>query len=190
MIGIFIGEQNSGKTLSMTYFALDYLRGGYKVYSNYGMNFKHEEIKIPIIMDWVKNKEQLNKSIVCLDEMYLMLDCRNFGSKSNKILSYFALQTSKRNVHLFGTAQYFNTIERRIRDNCGFIVKCSRFTKDRNGNFNPLNKNLRILPKTNIYIKLTVFVRKEGVLVRTGISYLHANPLYKLYDTSYLVDLE
>lgn len=192
MIGIFLGEQNSGKTLSMTYFAYTYFKRGYKIYSNYNLNFPHEKISKKLIVDYVKQKEQLDKSIFLIDEIYLFLDSRSFGNATSKILSYFLLQTSKRGVNLFGTAQYFNTVDKRFRENCNFMVFCSRVLK-RNDNFYDLKTNDRIIIG-DIYIKLA-FMKKnliEGIISKynTKIFFLYAKPIYNLYNTKELLDIE
>ncbi len=47
MIGTFLGEQNSGKTLAMTYFANLYYKNGYKIFANYNLTPLYKSGKGP-----------------------------------------------------------------------------------------------------------------------------------------------
>jgi hypothetical protein len=126
IIGIFLGEQSQGKTLSMVSRLHEAFLNGYTIYSNFNLNFKHKKINRKLIEEWTNSRKQFNKTIIAIDEIYLMLDSRGSGSsKFNKIFSYFLLQTSKADVHLFGTAQYINTVDRRLRDNVKFKCMCT-----------------------------------------------------------------
>lgn len=196
MIGIFLGNQNSGKTLSMTYFAEDYFKKGYKIYTNYSVNFPHEKLTKKFLLDVVKNKVQFNKAVFCIDEIYLIFDSRGF--MKNRHITYFVLQTSKRDVHLFGTAQFFNTIELRLRDNTNFRVFCERVYKIENDNnitYLPIKNYDRFLQDSdNLYIKLN-FINKtliHGVIEDFDMTtaYLKAKPIFNLYDTTELLGLE
>ena len=189
MINIFLGEQNAGKTLSMTYYTYRYFKQGYKIYSNFNLNFKHTKITKKIILDWVMAKQQLNNSIISIDELYLMMDSRSFGKASNKLFSYFILQTSKRGVHLFGTAQFLNSIDLRIRDNIKNLVICDRVIKE-NGKYAEVQNNNRFLENSeNLFIKNT-FVTRKAYSDAQDITnfYIFAKPVFKLYDTQELID--
>lgn len=192
MIVIYLGEQNSGKTLSMTYEAYRYYKNGYKIYCNYHLSFPHEKITKKIIIDYLKNKTQLNKSIFLIDEIYLFLDSRSFGTKTNKLLTYFLLQTSKRNVHLLGTAQYFNTVEKRFRENCNLKIYCSRTTK-KDGNYVDVHSSKRKIPGKDLYIRMTCVIKRSllGLVDFDDIKtrYLKAEPIFSLYDTTELLDI-
>jgi len=193
MIGIFLGEQNSGKTLVMSYFAYTYYKKGYEIYSNYKLNFKHKFINQELLKKYTENKIQFKKAIFLIDEMYLFLDSRNFGKKTNKIFTYFLLQTSKRNVHLLGTAQYINTIEKRFRENLNFMTFCQRTLKI-NSKYKEVTNNLRFISDNkNLYIKLNFMIKRliDGILLSYDIKsfYLKAQPIFKIYDTTQLLDI-
>ena len=191
MIGIFLGGQNSGKTLAMTYFAKDYYNKGYSIYSNYNLNFPHKKITKKLIEDYVKAKKQFNRAVFLIDEIYLILDSRGF--MKNKVMSYFILQTSKRDVNLFGTAQFFNTTDLRLRDNTNFMVFCERVNKIKN-KFYPVKSNRRFLDLNNIlYIKMNFISKNKGGLMETmdiKTHYLKAEKIFNLYDTTELLGLE
>jgi len=195
MIGIFLGEQSAGKTLSMTYYAYIYYLNGYKIFCNYNLAFPHEKLSKKIIIEYLKNKTQLNKSVFLIDEIYLFLDSRSFGSKTNKLITYFLLQTSKRDVHLFGTAQYFNTVEKRFRENCNFKVYCSRviYSLELKKYLDISTKN-RIIDDKFLYIRMTFIIKRSimGMLDFDDVKnkYLKASNIFKLYDTRELLDLD
>lgn len=195
IIGIFLGEQHSGKTLALTYFAYDYYKKGYKIFTNYNLNFKHEKINTEFIENVVYGKKQFSKAIFVLDEIYLLIDSRNFGKKSNKILSYLLLQSSKRNVHIFGTAQYFNTVDKRFRENIKFKCYCNRVIYNKN-KFNLISADNRILSNEQnkrLYIQNTFFVKTgDNILTdfKTKKKYVKADKIFNLYDTKELLDLE
>lgn len=196
MIGIFLGEQNSGKTLSMSYFAQQYYKAGYAIYSNYSLKFNHKKISIEDIKTMVKEKTQFSKAVFLIDEIYLIFDSRNFSTAKNKIFSYFILQTSKRNVHLFGSAQMFNTVEKRLRENANFKAYCQRVLyDDKTKEYYDPDTQLRFIKDDrNLYIKLSFIIKKymndftEGAELKTY--FLKAKPIYNLYDTTELLDIE
>lgn len=194
MIGIFLGTQNSGKTLAMTYYAKEYFKKGYKIYSNYNLKFKHEKLKISDIIDYVKERKQFNKAIFLIDEIYLFLDSRNFGSKKQKIMSYLLLQTSKRDIHLFGTAQMFNTVEKRFRENCNFMAFCSRVSYVANNNYRPINDTNRFLVDSDkLYIKMVFMIKRSIESLQEYYDrktyYLKAKNMFNVYDTRELINI-
>lgn len=193
MIGIFLGEQNSGKTLSMSYYGYEYYKKGFEVYANYNLSYEHKKLTKTVIEEYTKNTQQFNKCVFMIDELYLFLDSRNFSKGINKILSYFLLQTSKRSVHLFGTAQYFNTIEKRFRDNTNFQCYCMRMIKEYDSYYE-VKDRLRFVNADNLYIKQN-FVTKtmtHGMIPSYQMKsfYLRAKPIFDLFDTRELLGIE
>ena len=195
MIGIFLGEQSAGKTLSMSYYAYTYYLKGYTIYCNYGLKFPHKKISKKLIIEFLTKKKQLNKSVFLIDEIYLFLDSRSFGSKSSKLISYFLLQTSKRQTHLFGTAQYFNTVEKRFRENCNLKVFCSRVIYEKETDrFLEITGKERFIETKNLFIRMTFLIKRTiyGMVEYDDIKkkYLKAETIFNLYDTTELLDLE
>lgn len=196
IIGIFLGEQHSGKTLALTCYAYDYYLNGYSVYSNFNLNFPHKKITSTFIKSVVENKEQFNKSVFVIDEIYLILDSRNFGKKSNKIFSYLLLQSNKRDVHIFGTAQYFNTVDKRFRENIKFKCYCNRVIKNENDTYDFIEKDSRILTEEenkNLYIQCMFFIRRGSNLLtdyENKAIYIKADKIFNLYDTRELLDID
>lgn len=194
MIGIYLGEQNSGKTLAMSYFAKKYLDKGFSIYSNYSLKFPHKKINKTLLTSYVTGRKQFNKAIFVIDELYLILDARNFGREFSKMFSYFLLQTSKRDVHLLGTAQYFNTIEKRFRENTSFLCYCQRKRKIEDEYFTVEEQSRFIKDPENLYIKLSFIIRSsiDGLLNHNKVKtfFLKAKPIFDLYDTKELLAIE
>jgi len=196
MIGIFIGMQNSGKTLSMSYYAYLYYKQNFTIYSNYNLEFPHIKLTKEIILDYTTKRKQFSKSIFCIDEIYLFFDARKFSSKSNMIFSYFVTQSSKNDVHIFGTAQFFNTIEKRIRENATFKCFCSRYIK-KNNSYYPLNKNIRFLDKNindvlyinNSFLMRTIDYINLSDKYYSKTVYIKAKEIFKLFNTKELISI-
>lgn len=196
MIGVFLGEQNSGKTLSMVYNAYKYWLNGYDIYSNLKLEFPYTKLTKETLKEYTEGQKQFNKSVFIIDEGYLFFDSRSFGSKTVKIFTYFLLQTSKRGVNLFITAQYFNTLEKRLRENTFFQCFCNRvlFNK-KTESFNEVMDNERFLTKEenkNLYIKQSYLLKRniDGIIPSYygKIFYLKtSDKIFNLYDTRELL---
>ena len=177
MIYGFFGDMGSGKTLSMTKYAMLHHLTGYKVYSNYGLNIPHEIIDKTFMENIIKvDKNFDGKTIFCLDEFDMYIDSRRSMKEGNLLISYFLKQVRKKNIKLFYSAQMKNTIDKR----------------------------LRILTRTNILCKgRTVYCYKEGHLEPFIIQMIYndvyvndklikksrfiGNPYFNLYDTKELI---
>ncbi len=154
MLVSFEGKVGQGKTLSATTFAiLDWLEADRKIVANYNIwldriNYEFNDqgeiigernVKQPKEGDFVKfdyeffvdameNNTILYDTTVVLDEAYLFADARMSQSGFNKLLSYFVLQTRKRDVDLYLTTQQFENIDRRLRQNTDIRV-LARYNK-------------------------------------------------------------
>jgi len=128
MIIGFIGKMGSGKTLCMTKFAHEYFQKGNKVYANYGLLFEHEKVKYSDIKNMSKD---LIKSVICLDEIHVFIDSRSSMKAVNRQVSYFVTQSRKRNLILMYTTQKFGQVDKRLRENTDYVIKCSN--KKKNG---------------------------------------------------------
>lgn len=194
MIGVFLGIQNSGKTLSMTYFAKRYFNDGYTIYSNYNLEFPHTKLTRDTILSYTEKRTQFNKAIFCIDEIYLFFDSRNFSSKANRVFSYFLVQSAKNDVHIFGTAQFINTIEKRFRDNLTFRCFCQRVLKV-NNEYREIEMNIRFLPSSminDLYIKNSFLTRSQNSFIerlKVINYYIKAKECFKLFNTKELIGL-
>lgn len=126
MITIFVGRRGRGKTLLMTRRLYRRYKMGYKIYTNYNVEFPHEKLDAVKLMEMGK---ELHNCAMGVDELQTMIDSRNSMSIRNKLISYFILQTRKRNVVLFGTTQHERMIDIRLRQQTDYWVFCQRIGK-------------------------------------------------------------
>ena len=126
MITVFVGRRGKGKTLLMTRRLYRRYLMGYKIYTNYKVNFPHEKLDANRLMNMGAD---LQDCAIGIDEIHVLIDSRNSMSDRNKLISYFILQTRKRNVVLFGTTQHERQIETRLRQNVDYWVFCQRIGK-------------------------------------------------------------
>lgn len=118
------GGLGSGKTLMMSrYLSKDFHRLHRVVYANYWLNFDYKKLNIRDMLD--KKQSLLNVS-VGIDELTVFADCRNSMSELNKLISYFILQTRKRNVCLYYTTQDFGMVDKRIIQHTHVRIFCSK----------------------------------------------------------------
>jgi len=194
MINIFIGYQNSGKTLSMTYFLYLYYLKGYKIFSNYNLGFPHEKLNKQMLLDFAQSDKQFSKCIIAIDEIHVYFDSRSSGSKANKIFSYLVLQSSKRDVHIFGTTQEFMNIEVRIRSHCNIKIFCNRYFKKNNDEYIEVKSSVRHLTEQqneNLYIRCLMMTKRivdVNLVIDKKYIYIKAKKLFKLYDTKELIN--
>jgi len=193
MLVSFEGKVGQGKTLSATTFAvLDWLEADRKIVANYniwldrinyiydddGKVIEEREVKHPKEGDFVKfdyeffveameNNTILYDTTVVLDEAYLFADARMSQSGFNKLLSYFVLQTRKRDVDLYLTTQQFENIDRRLRQNTDIRVLC-------------LPKGTGIVVPVDKFINdewKTEHVKRNVELIREGDEVVTFNPI-------------
>lgn len=180
MIEVFLGTVGSGKTLSMVYEGYKYYRRGLKIYANFKLNFPYEPLTYKRLNEMIQNKEQLQDAVLLLDEIHIAIDSRNSMSKKNKIISYFILQTRKRNVRLLYTTQHLHQVDRRLRDTTDILVMCDNMTNKTS----LVNSNGK-----DIFIRQSYVLQwKNDARPRTKIIY--ANPVFPLFDTKEMIDFD
>ena len=127
LIGIF-GDFGKGKTLLLVFF-LQYLE-----YINKFANFK---VNIPSIktlsLSELLSMNYEQKSLVCIDELYLEMDSRRSMRKRNIDISHIIFQSRKRKVDIVYTAQLRSSVDLRVRDLTNFNIIA--LGKDNNSNF-------------------------------------------------------
>lgn len=209
MIYGIIGGMSSGKTLVMSKLLHnDYSIKKRRIFSNYRLNFPHEIITPEDIESYAKQEQELDNVSVGLDEIYLYIDSRMSSRKSNIMYSYFALQTSKRNVNLYYSAQNIHTVDKRIRDNTHVIIqtfpviikkkkpeKSNKLLNLSDYDIVPfLNSEDRLIPgeyRDSFYI-LLVKVRRLSFGFRSFIStekeLIKASEIFELYDTREIIN--
>lgn len=188
MIHSIVGLMSSGKTLYMTYLLYkDYLRGR-TIITNYNVNFPHYEINKDFLINMAIQQPNLKGVSFGFDELWIWLDCRD--SMSNKVATYFFLQSSKGDTRIYLSAQDEGQNEMRIRRNKHLITTCERrLLIDKK--MRKISSEQRILPieyQPYLYIKIrtytqTFFGMERDFKIKEE-KYIKANTIFPLYDTN------
>lgn len=168
------GAMGSGKTILMVRYLLKDFANGHKVFSNFGLiKIDYEPLNVLELME----KQDLQDVSVGIDEITVFLDCRKSSSKMNRYISYFILQTRKRNVNLYFTTQSFSYIDYRLLDHMEFQVYAEKIY-DIYGRELPNWRHYQILDCRD----------------RTGIKNIHSSSFdldiskyYDFYDTNEII---
>lgn len=191
MIVGFIGNRGSGKTASMTRFLYAKYRQGYKIYSNYTLNFPHEKYTLKDIEGYAHSNKKFENSIFAVDEIHVYLDSRVSGRKINRVFSYFVTQTRKKDIDLYYTTQFPRQVDIRMKIHTDMCVTCrskSLVWKYENtkpkiyNNYTYTGKEYRVL--TKIYLTVIEF-GYDGDRIKN--MEFWANKWFKYYDTSEVI---
>lgn len=174
IIGI-TGKIGSGKTLLASYLANEGHKDGQTIISNYRLKIPHQLITLPDIEDYANKHSSLKKCMLILDEAQTILDCRQ--SIKNRIMSYFILQTRKRDVDIVFTSQQFWNVEKRLRENTDYVLVCSAIRSKENNKI-----LLAVNVEINEYEGRDTFNYRGNFMIRDPAS------VFKLYDTYEIVD--
>jgi len=105
------GGLGSGKTAKLTGYLKRDSDAGFKVFANYGLNFDSDFLDV---LDLLENSPELKNICIGIDEITVFVDCRKSASKMNRLISYFILQSRKRNVNFYYTTQDFAMVDFRL----------------------------------------------------------------------------
>lgn len=143
----FVGRMGAGKTALMTYWGLkDYVEKHRRIFANYKLKFpvrkpiaRHVDEGLPccpangykpekLNLDWFidPTNTQLYGATALMDEGWIFFDSRNSSSKVNRRASNTLLQTRKRGIDLYTTAQSFMQFDVRFRQNCDYLILCEK----------------------------------------------------------------
>ena len=181
-ITIYAGKIGSGKTVSL-------IRDLYPlrktmILANLKLNKEIFKNVKPLTLEDIKNYKNwdYNNMTVVLDEIHTILDSRRSGTNINLLLSYWFLQSRKRNVNILGTTQFIHQLEKRVRDNLDYLINCECY-KTRNTKSQYLDDN--DIP-SDFWIKLKLFDNTKQKFTRTEMYF--ANQYFHLYDTFEIID--
>lgn len=169
------GGLGSGKTILMTRYLYKDFKKGRKIYTNYGVKFKHEKVDMSNILEMHENKFNLRDCSLGIDEITVFADCRRSGSKLNRVISYFILQSRKRNVDIYFTTQNLNMIDFRLMDYMDFQILCKKVKDKATG------KEKEGYAEYNIYDIRDI----NDIKVRKFV--LNLKKYYGLYDTNEVI---
>lgn len=173
IIGYF-GNVRQGKTLSAVRELYKLYLRGYKIYSNTHLNFPYKPLTLDYVLDIVENDLDIeDNAVFFIDEIYIWADSRISGSKRNRIISYFLLQTGKLGKNtdfgllLMFTSQYPDQIDKRLKHVMDIAVQCEKFI---------------IKKVVKVFVQKTTCFRGEKSFQYVS-KFFGTRELYKLYDT-------
>lgn len=181
MIIMFIGGMGSGKTLTMTAEAIKYTLKGFKIYSNYKLEcIPYIPLTKKVFDELIKDKTSLQEAVLLIDEIHIWLDSRSSMKKKNKAISYFLLQTRKRNVRLLCTTQHPDQVDKRLRNNIDILVFCRNVT---NKVSTLVNEKKRTVIEAQYCWMHDRHSAPKKILIE-------ANKFYKYYNTTEIIDMD
>jgi len=165
------GGLGSGKTLYMTKCLSDDSKNGYYVKANYGLNFEHDKLDV---LELMESSPELQDVAIGLDEITVFMDCRKSVSKMNRLISYFILQTRKRNVSLYYTTQDFNMVDLRLINHTHIQVICEKLYMSDGSDLED-------------YRRYTIFDLRDKRRIKPKSFILDISDYYGLYDTNEII---
>lgn len=188
MIGIFIGLQGTGKTLSMVHYAEDFLTQKQRVVSNFPFTLRFTDpSQRPIFMegeDLIFELYTATHTTFLIDEGHEVFDSRSWGSHDLGLLRKFT-KARKAGNNLYLASQSFSMVEKRLREICNEVIMCQKVLSlgqmniFRNVHYNPdlfnIAPNLIASPLEQKFITARRFIFPYRV-----------KKLYKIYDTLFM----
>lgn len=169
------GLKDQGKTLTMSLFLwMEQHYFNKPILSNYKLleplKFEYLDANRLVELD-----NELVNSVIGIDEIHMLADCRNPGKKQNKLLGYFFLQSRHRGINIYYTTQFISQTDKRIRDNTDIKVICQNlkfFNKEWDGFYAIKIIDERIVINTKVYDII-----------------FYGKPIYDKYNTDYYIDI-
>ena len=118
MLISILGNWGSGKTLFLAYLSKKLKR---QIYSNFKLKVdNYKSLRVIDLLNLPNNVE------VFIDEAYTWLESRVSSKALNRYLSYILLQSRKRTINIYITAQLFSTVDIRFREQSSIIIFCKK----------------------------------------------------------------
>lgn len=181
MIYLVLGLQNSGKTLFCVNECFKEQRKGKIIFSNIHLNFRHHYLNKNELLEFAQ-KEAPENSVFLLDEFCILFDSARALSKANLLISYFLIQTSKKDITIYITAQTIGQVFKRIRENAHFLVECQRVYIMDKKIYEIVTEN-RLIDTNNLYIKAKIMKRDFYNFKRYKIMFINVEKAINLYNT-------
>lgn len=130
---VFSGSRGSGKTLSMTYFGLNFLLKRLPVWSNYTIKFPfmwpNGEIErfesLPLDMNALYTFDSgLREGVVLIDEVNLWASNRRSMSVANRLLNSVMTLIRKRKLTFMFTCQNYQWLDSQLRWQTDALILC------------------------------------------------------------------
>jgi hypothetical protein len=173
MIKGYFGNVRQGKTASAVRDIYKLYLNGYKIYSNTWLKFPYTPLTLDFILDIVEKDLSLpDNCAFFLDEIYIFVDARISGSKRNRIVSYFLLQTGKLGNNtdfgmiLIYTAQFPDQCDKRLRHVTDMATECEKLS----------------YKGDKYFVNVTTYFKGSKTFTKAKV-WKGSSDLYKLYDT-------
>jgi hypothetical protein len=154
------GGLGTGKTLLAVIMLQNAKQKGYHIFSN----IKVKNSRMVTLEDFL-NMEFPEKSVILMDEVYILAESRLSHSATNLIISHLIFQSRKKGLHIITTSQLRRAVDVRLRDLADILIYASR---DKGG------------------FRYLVFVDNE---IRTFIlPYAIAKKYFQFYNTKEIVE--
>jgi len=149
------GGLGSGKTLLMTRYLVKEFWAGRSVVANYGL--RGVDFNVLNMSDLLNKEVDLQDVSVGIDEFTVFADCRT--SMSNKLITYFILQTRKRNVCLYYTTQDFGMLDKRILRHTHLFITADKVDDDNFRLYTVIDARDRIARPSEFVLRITPWFR-------------------------------
>ena len=144
---IAVGDIGSGKTLLLTVLACASTRD---VYANFKIDIPNAHRIETLGLDDIPNNVD-----IFLDEIHMIADSRTATSITNRYISYESNQQRKDFADIYGSSQFLHQVDKRLRDLCHVLVKCTRIGSRENPEaFDFEFMDLSNFEKDNIYLPI------------------------------------
>lgn len=181
VISAIVGFKGDGKTVFDVKLMYDAAEKGKKILSNFNVALPHKELHMGNVM---ADTSLLKNTSVNLDEGYIYLDARKFGSRGNILFSYLTMQSRHLGMDINITAPQFSLLDVRERANTDYVYQC---TAMRN-----VEGALSRCTIEDLEAELVDVILVKCVIVRENrlISFLFdPHPYFDKFDTHEFVDI-
>ena len=165
--------------------------------ANLKLGFEHTIITNEDLLNYTKNKEQLNGYNIAVDEIHLWFNSRRSMSKKSIIFSYMIGQMRKKGNFLFYTSQTMRKPDVILREETDIFHFPEMMIDIGNMNLKRFNSVMYDeIPKELhdlLYVKDRIVVKKiiSGMEHYTEkVRYFKASEIFGLYDTKYVIGFE
>lgn len=188
MIFGIIGDCGCGKTLLMTMMLHGKSQKKSAIFANYGLTFPFTKLTDDFFKDY--SALPIFDCAVGMDEISVYYSSRGAMCKRNKHMSKFIVQTRKRNVNLYYTAQQASLVDVRIRNNTDYYIYPKMFIRDKKGKI--LNKSPTYRYKEDsgheLFIIVETVKKADGPAKAVRRVLRHVERQIEMYDTYQIID--
>ena len=181
VISAIVGFKGDGKTVFDVKLIYDAAEAGKRILTNFNVDLEHRKLHMDEVMNDIS---LLKNSSVNVDEAYLYMDSRKFGTRGNILFSYLTMQSRHVGLDINMTAPQFSLLDVRQRANVDYVYQC---TAMRN-----IDGALSRCTIEDLEAELVDVILVKCVIVRENrlVSFLFdPHPYFDKFDTHEFVDI-